>query len=90
MPKSWRAVNDQPSQAPGYDKATGEITSENWDTHPLETGDFQTEDIWICEKIGRALHAPKYGIGPMAKGPGGEDMIPHFQARVLKDLGCLP
>ena len=52
-------------------------------THPLESGDFQIEDMWICEKIQRNLHSPHYEVGPMANGPGAESPITHFQRSVL-------
>ena len=33
--------------------------------HPLDSGDFQLEDMWICEKIQRNLHSSKYRVGPI-------------------------
>ena len=53
------------------------------DDHPLESGDFQVEDMWICEKIQRNLHSPKFEVGPLADGPGAEGPITHFQRSVL-------
>ncbi|WP_299352047.1 aromatic ring-hydroxylating dioxygenase subunit alpha [uncultured Shimia sp.] len=79
VPKSWWASSEKPSQAPGYDPASGEIQSRFWTQHPLETGDFQTEDIWVCEKMQRSLHAPNYSVGALAQGTGGEDMLEVFQ-----------
>ena len=54
--------------------------------HPLDSGDFQLEDMWICEKIQRNLHSPKYRVGPMAEGPGAESPVTHFQRSVLDYL----
>ena len=63
---------------PGYDKASGIISSDNWTQPPLETGDFQTEDVWICEKIQRGISSPGYEPGPLAEGAGAEDPIEWF------------
>ena len=54
--------------------------------HPLESGDFQLEDMWICEKIQRGVRSPKYEVGPMANGPGAESPVTHFQQSVLDYL----
>ncbi len=54
------------------------------ETHPLESGDFQIEDMWICEKIQRNLHSPKFEVGPLADGPGAEGPVTHFQQSVLE------
>ena len=56
-------------------------------THPLESGNFQIEDMWICEKIQRNLHSPKFEVGPLADGPGAESPITHFQQSVLDHVG---
>jgi len=84
MPKSWFGGKENPEDAPGYDLETGEIISGNWKKHPLETGDFQTEDIWICEKMQRSLNSPEYTCGPLASGPGAEAPIDLFQRQILK------
>ena len=52
-------------------------------THPLESGDFQIEDMWIVEKIQRTLKSPHYQVGPLADGPGAEQPLTHFQRSVL-------
>ena len=54
--------------------------------HPLESGNFQLEDMWICEKIQRSLRSPKYAVGPMANGAGAESPVAHFQQNVLDYL----
>ena len=54
--------------------------------HPLESGNFQLEDMWICEKIQRNVRSPKYAVGPMAHGPGAESPVAHFQQSVLDYL----
>ena len=84
VPKSWFSYQDKLKDVAGYNPKTGLIESSNWTVHPLETGDFQTEDIWVCEKMQRSLQAPKYKVGPLAKGSGSEDMLPVFQAQVEK------
>ncbi len=83
VPNSWFGMEGNPEQAPGFDKATGEIISDNWTQHPLETGDFQTEDIWVCEKMQRSLNSPEYEVGPLAGGSGSESSIEVFQEQVL-------
>ncbi|MDE0007377.1 MAG: hypothetical protein OXS50_03770, partial [Gammaproteobacteria bacterium] len=57
------------------------------DRHPLESGDFQIEDIWICEKIQRNLRSPHFQVGPLANGPGAESPVAHFQQSVLDYVG---
>ena len=83
VPKSWFDVEGSPEQAPGYDKTTGEISSYNWTKPALETRDFQTEDIWVCEKMQRSLNSPQYEVGPLAAGSGSEAPIEVFQKQVL-------
>ncbi len=83
VPKSWFDMEGSPDQAPGYDKSTGEITSANWTKPALETGDFQTEDIWVCEKMQRSLNSPQYEVGPLATGSGSEAPIEVFQKQIL-------
>ena len=68
---------------PGYDKARGVITSDNWKKHPLETLDFQTEDVWVCEKQQRAMESPNFAIQHLAAGAGAESTIEHFQRCLL-------
>ena len=58
--------------------------------HPLDSGSFQIEDMWIVEKIQRALRSPAFEIGPLAHGPGAESPITHFQANLLEFLGPAP
>lgn len=81
-PKGFRAYREKLSDIPGYDKASGRVHSWNWTQHPLETGDFQTEDVWICEKMQRALHSPAYSVGGLARGAGGEAPLDFFQSLV--------
>ncbi len=68
---------------PGYDEASGRIKSTCWNKHPLETGDFQTEDVWVCEKMQRALRSPKHEVSFLAQGSGGEAALAFFQESVL-------
>ncbi|MEN0041813.1 MAG: aromatic ring-hydroxylating dioxygenase subunit alpha [Pseudomonadota bacterium] len=86
---SWFRYSESPSDAEGYDKSTGLIESKNWKKHPLETGDFQTEDIWVCEKMQRSLASPFYQVGPLAEGAGAETPLTSFQNCVLEDIADL-
>ena len=83
---SWFRYSENPSDAKGFDKSTGLIESKNWKKHPLETGDFQTEDIWVCEKMQRSLRSPEYEVGPMANGAGAESPLESFQQMVLDSM----
>jgi phenylpropionate dioxygenase-like ring-hydroxylating dioxygenase large terminal subunit len=78
----WQST-DERDHIPGFDKATGIISSDNWTQHPLETGDFQTEDVWICEKVQRGLESPAYEHGPLSRGAGAEDAIRWFHEVLL-------
>lgn len=73
----WQS-KDERKYIPGYDKSLGIISSDNWTEHPLETGDFQTEDVWICEKVQSGLEMPAYVHGPLSQGAGAEDPIRWF------------
>ena len=73
----WQS-KDERSYIPGFDKSSGVISSDNWTKHPLETGDFQTEDVWICEKVQRGLESPAYVHGPLSAGAVGEDSLRWF------------
>jgi len=73
----WQS-KDERRYIPGYDKKSDTISSDFWTVPPLETGDFQTEDIWICEKVQRGLDSPAYVHGPLSKGAGAEDPIGWF------------
>ncbi len=66
----------------GYDPRTGHISSSHWKEHPAASQDFQTEDVWICEKIQRGLTSPAAEAGPMAKGRGGEEALLWFQRKI--------
>ena len=54
------------------------------DKHPLESGNFQIEDMWIVEKIQRNLHSPNYAVGPLAQGDGAEQPLVEFQRELLE------
>lgn len=62
------------------------ISLANQEGHPMESGNFQLEDMWICEMIQRNLRSPKFEVGPMAAGSGAESPIMHFQQSVLDYL----
>ncbi|MGV6805260.1 MAG: aromatic ring-hydroxylating oxygenase subunit alpha [Ruegeria sp.] len=85
-PKGWFTYTHRAADIPGYDAETGLIKSSKWTQHPLETGDFQTEDVWVCEKMQRAMQSPRFETGHLAKGAGGEAAIDFFQQVVLEYL----
>lgn len=77
--KSWMSMRGSVKDMPGYDKQSGMIKSSHWTIHPLETNDFQTEDIYVVEKMQRSLHSPKYSIADLANGAGAESPLTYFQ-----------
>ena len=85
-----RALSWVPDGIRGWlsdERSNGEVVRlEDLKEHPLESGNFQLEDMWICEKIQRNLRSPKYAVGPMANGPGAESPVTHFQQSVLDYL----
>lgn len=81
----WQS-KDERTYVPGYDSSTGIISSDNWKVHPLQTGDFQTEDIWICEKVQRGLESPAYVHGPLSAGAGAEDAIAWFHSALRRHV----
>ncbi|MEM7100542.1 MAG: SRPBCC family protein [Pseudomonadota bacterium] len=62
------------------------IRTRDLDKHPLETGNFQIEDMWIVEKVQRNLHSPLYKVGPFAQGMGAETPLYQFQNTVLQSI----
>lgn len=62
------------------------IALSDLDNHPMESGNFQLEDMWIVEKIQRTLHSPEFEVGPLANGAGAEAPLMHFQQSVLDFL----
>ena len=86
LPKSFMTLHDKAKDVPGYDPDSGLIKSSHWKVHPLDTGDFQTEDVWVCEKMQRAIESPAFEVGPLARGSGGEAAIDYFQQWVLDFL----
>ena len=85
-PKGWLTYKVRAKDVPGYDKASGLIKSSHWTVHPLESGDFQTEDVWVCEKMQRALQSPNHKVEHLARGSGGEAALDFFQQRVLEAM----
>ena len=81
----WQS-KDNRKHIPGYNKVTGRISSDDWTQHPLETGDFQTEDVWICEKVQVGLESPSFEAGPLAKGFGAEDPVAWFRQSIAKRM----
>lgn len=64
-------------------RSKGLVRLRDLEIHPLDSGNFQIEDMWICEKIQRNLHSPLFKIGPLAEGAGAESPLMHFQESVL-------
>jgi len=89
-PKEFLRFGSKLKEIPGYDKQSGRIKSSCWTVHPLETGDFQTEDVWVCEKMQRALKSPSYQVGELARGAGGEAPLTFFQENVLDFVPLTP
>lgn len=81
----WQSKDPRKSIS-GFDKASGIISSDHWKRHPLETGDFQTEDVWICERVQQGLESPAYEAGPLAKGAGAEDPVAWFRKSILNHM----
>ena len=81
----WQKKDDR-KYIPGYDAETGIISSDNWTQPALDTGDFQTEDVWICEKIQQGLNSPAFELGQLAQGAGAEDPIGWFHESLLARL----
>ncbi|MDE2690733.1 MAG: Rieske 2Fe-2S domain-containing protein [Acidobacteriota bacterium] len=82
--QSWTtygsASRDEAGEAPTL------ISLANQEGHPMESGNFQLEDMWICEMIQRNLRSPKFKVGRLAAGFGAESPIMHFQQSVLDYL----
>ena len=74
------------TDAPGYDAASGVFRLAHLPSHPLETGDFHWEDVWVCEKMQRSLQSPSYRVGRLAVGPGAEAPLEVFQRNLLDYL----
>ncbi len=83
----WLRRADRPEDLPGYDPESGVLRLSHLEQHPRETGDFQWEDVWVCEKMQRSLHSPAYRIGQLAAGAGAEAPLEIFQRNVLDFVG---
>lgn len=84
---NMRTLSWAPSGSPGRSrmgKPSTVVRLEDLNTHPLETGNFQIEDMWIVEKIQRNLRSPDFEFGPLAKGDGAEGPLMHFQEQILE------
>lgn len=63
------------------------VRLEALDKHPLESGDFMLEDLWVCEKIQKSMASRHFSVGALARGAGCESPLAWFQSQVLADLG---
>ena len=87
----WLRRKERPEDLPGYDPESGVLRLSHLGRHPLETGDFHWEDVWVCEKMQRSLRSPAYRIGQLAAGAGAEAPLEFFQRNVLDFVtGCDP
>lgn len=81
---------DSSAALPGLDPSDGRIKLSKMDRPILEyareSGDFQMEDMWICEKMQRALSSPAYEVSQLADGAGAEAPLTFFQQNVLDFL----
>lgn len=77
----WNAKGSRPGS--NVSQAGAPIRLADLEEHPLDSGNFQIEDMWIVEKIQRNLHSPLFEIGPLAEGAGAESPLTHFQQSVL-------
>lgn len=80
---TWPHREKPVEELPGYDPGDGLFRLARLERHPLETGDFHWEDVWVCEKLQRSLHSPAYRFGPFAAGAGAEAPLEFFQRNVL-------
>ena len=76
-------AGDGSASEEAVDPLTGHVSLDYLKSHPTEIGDHQLEDMWICEKVQRAMHSPKYRVGGLARGAGAEAALTFFQKSVL-------
>ena len=74
---------------PGIDLKPGEenrVSLNNISEHPLESGNFQIEDMWVVEGIQQTMKSDRFKIGPLSYGAHGEGPLKEFQEFVLAAL----
>ena len=64
---------------------SGDESQPDKDRHPLESGDFMAEDIYVCEQLQKAMNSPNYEVGATAK--EGESTIRNYQAVIQEYTG---
>ena len=57
------------------------ITLRDLKGHPLDSGDFMIEDMWVCERLQQAMHSPVYQVDRLAH--NAESSITFFQQNLL-------
>lgn len=57
------------------------ITLRDLEGHPLDSGDFMIEDMWVCEKLQQAMRSPAYQVDRLAH--NAESSITFFQRNLL-------
>jgi choline monooxygenase len=55
------------------------IALDQLDVHPMETLDFQIEDMWVVERLQESLRSPAFEVGPLSL----EASLTHFQRSIL-------
>lgn len=57
------------------------IALDQLDVHPMETLDFQIEDMWVVERLQESLRSPAFEVGPLSLDT--EASLTHFQRSIL-------
>jgi phenylpropionate dioxygenase-like ring-hydroxylating dioxygenase large terminal subunit len=67
----------------GYVRKDGKrvIATDTLSCHPMDSLDFQIEDMYICERQQKAINSPVFEVGPLARRV--ETSLTFFQANVL-------
>ena len=66
------------------DGAPEAIALDRLDVHPMETLDFQIEDMWVVERLQEAIASPAFEVGPLSLDT--EASLTHFQQSVLDHM----
>ena len=79
------AIRERPSGTSGHGPVMKDgrryISLETVSGHPMQSLDFQIEDMWVCEQQQKALASPAMKVGPLAD--RGETSLTFFQANIL-------
>ena len=76
----------QATRSYGFWQKKSKAKSDDYDSnHPLGSGDFMAEDVYVCEQLQKSLKSRFFEFGPSAE--KGESMVREFQLRVKEWLG---